>query len=116
MKKESKKAKDGLPTAEQVLHRHFVPVDPFDNLQILQAMQEYSDQQNAELKNEVERKRVSLVAMFAVERELKERVKELESSVAYLTEIINGINGCRKLSIKWPEELENRVNKLWEEL
>lgn len=40
----------------------------------------------------------------------------LRERAAYLTEIINSINGCRKLSIKWPEELENRVNKLWEEL
>lgn len=62
---------------------------------VSQAMREYSDQQNVEL---------------------RERVEELDAQVSDLTEIINGINGCRKISLPWPDKLENRVNKLWEEL
>lgn len=38
---------------------------------------------------------------------LRERVKELE-------EIISGINSCRMVGITWPNELKQKVEKIWE--
>lgn len=40
---------------------------------------------------------------------LRERVKELE-------EIIVGINSCQMVGITWPNELKQKVEKIWEAL
>lgn len=98
MKEQPNKAavKDGLPTAKEILDKHALKLFPETytgeiSTCIIDAMQEYSDQQNAELREQLKETENSLDGTtYNLKRVVKkcngltERVKELDGTVSEL--------------------------------
>lgn len=94
--------KEKLPTAEEILHKHFKPLDPFDNICILSAMSVHS----APLQTRIEEleKELQLVSdsekdankelgkMILSNKRLREAL-ELISNIDYSNCIAPSING-----------------------
>jgi|GEM_PF-3398665 len=108
--KEQKTAQQILATYHPIGCDHELKTDLWPDSTVIDAMQEYSDQQNAELRNQIadierENSEYSAVYDSVVKNrdELRERVKELEEICEYALKAIKAVNspfGATKPIIK----------------